>query len=126
MPLYEYQCQACGHRFEVIQKFSDTPPSECPKCGGAVEKLLSSPAIQFKGSGFYLTDYGRGGKSDTAPGQGAQIRVRREGRQSRPRVTRARGGRPTRVRIVGGSTGETSSAKAGDSKPAAPATPKSD
>jgi putative FmdB family regulatory protein len=66
MPLYEYQCEPCGHRFEVIQKFSDAPPV-CPKCGGPVEKQVSSPAIQFKGSGFYLTDYGRGGKSDTAP-----------------------------------------------------------
>lgn len=60
MPLYEYECEACAHRFEVIQKFSDAPISVCPKCGGAVHKLLSSPAIQFKGSGFYLTDYGRG------------------------------------------------------------------
>ena len=60
MPLYEYECEACAHRFEVIQKFSDAPISVCPKCGGAVQKLLSSPAIQFKGSGFYLTDYGRG------------------------------------------------------------------
>lgn len=60
MPLYEYQCDACAHRFEVIQKFSDAPIDVCPKCGGAVQKLLSSPAIQFKGSGFYLTDYGRG------------------------------------------------------------------
>ena len=67
MPLYEYQCESCGHRFEVIQKYSDAPPAGCPKCDGAVEKLVSSPAIQFKGSGFYLTDYGRGGKSDTAP-----------------------------------------------------------
>lgn len=60
MPLYEYECEVCAHRFEVIQKFSDAPISVCPKCGGAVHKLLSSPAIQFKGSGFYLTDYGRG------------------------------------------------------------------
>lgn len=60
MPLYEYQCDACAHRFEVIQKFSDAPVKTCPACGGAVQKLLSSPAIQFKGSGFYLTDYGRG------------------------------------------------------------------
>ncbi len=64
MPLYEYECTACAHRFEVIQKFSDAPIDICPKCGGAVSKLFSSPAIQFKGSGFYLTDYGRGGKSD--------------------------------------------------------------
>lgn len=60
MPLYEYECESCSHRFEVIQKFSDAPISVCPKCGGPVQKLLSSPAIQFKGSGFYLTDYGRG------------------------------------------------------------------
>ncbi len=64
MPLYEYECNACAHRFEVIQKYSDAPIDSCPKCGSAVSKLFSSPAIQFKGSGFYLTDYGRGGKSD--------------------------------------------------------------
>ena len=59
MPLYEYQCRQCGHRFEVIQKFSDAPLSQCEKCGGAVEKLLSVPGLQFKGSGFYITDYAR-------------------------------------------------------------------
>jgi putative FmdB family regulatory protein len=64
MPLYEYQCDACAHRFEVIQKYSDAPVDACPKCGGAVSKLLSSPAIQFKGSGWYITDYARSGKSD--------------------------------------------------------------
>jgi putative FmdB family regulatory protein len=64
MPLYEYQCDACGHRFEVIQKFSDAPLETCDKCGGTVRKLLSSPAIQFKGSGWYITDYARAGKSD--------------------------------------------------------------
>jgi putative FmdB family regulatory protein len=66
MPLYEYQCDACAHRFEVIQKFSDAPIEICPKCGGVVRKLLSSPAIQFKGSGWYITDYARSGKSDSA------------------------------------------------------------
>jgi putative FmdB family regulatory protein len=59
MPLYEYQCDACGHRFEVIQKFSDSPIEVCPKCGGAVHKLISSPAFQFKGSGWYVTDYAK-------------------------------------------------------------------
>ena len=59
MPLYEYECEACGHRFEVIQKFSDAPIERCPKCGGAVHKLQSAPAFQFKGSGWYITDYGR-------------------------------------------------------------------
>jgi putative FmdB family regulatory protein len=66
MPLYEYQCDACAHRFEVIQKFSDSPIDVCPKCGGAVKKLLSSPAIQFKGTGWYITDYARSGKKDSA------------------------------------------------------------
>lgn len=65
MPLYEYQCDACTHRFEVIQKFSDPPIDVCPKCGGVVKKLLSSPAIQFKGSGWYITDYARSGKTET-------------------------------------------------------------
>ncbi len=64
MPLYEYQCDQCSHRFEVIQKYSDAPIDVCPKCGGAVKKLLSSPAIQFKGTGWYITDYARSGKTD--------------------------------------------------------------
>jgi putative FmdB family regulatory protein len=65
MPLYEYQCDACAHRFEVIQKFSDAPIDVCPKCGGAVKKLLSSPAIQFKGTGWYITDYAKSGKTES-------------------------------------------------------------
>ena len=62
MPMYEYECTACGHRFERIQKFSDPPIEECPNCGAhEVQKLLSSPAIQFKGTGWYITDYARKG-----------------------------------------------------------------
>ena len=67
MPLYEYECEACGRRFENIQKYSDPPIEVCRHCGkGPVRKLLSSPAIQFKGTGFYITDYkksGGGGES---------------------------------------------------------------
>ncbi len=63
MPLYEYQCQACGRRLERIRKFSDPPLETCPHCGGKLEKLISSPAIQFKGSGFYINDYARKGES---------------------------------------------------------------
>jgi putative FmdB family regulatory protein len=60
MPLYEYECEAeNGRRFEIIQKFSDEALTVCPACGGPVRKLVSSPAIQFKGSGFYITDYAR-------------------------------------------------------------------
>jgi putative FmdB family regulatory protein len=64
MPLYEYQCDACGHRFEVIQKFSDPPVDKCPKCGSPVRKLQASPAIQFKGSGWYITDYAKKSSRD--------------------------------------------------------------
>ena len=64
MPLYEYQCDACGREFELIRKFSDPPLEKCPHCGGTVRKLFSSPAIQFKGSGFYITDYA---KKDQTP-----------------------------------------------------------
>ena len=59
MPLYEYECTKCQHRFERIQKFSDPPVTECPACGGTVSQLLSAPAIHFKGSGWYVTDYAK-------------------------------------------------------------------
>lgn len=71
MPLYEYECDACAHRFEVIQKYSDPHIEVCPKCRGAVKKLLSSPAIQFKGTGWYITDYARAGKSDSQKDSGS-------------------------------------------------------
>ncbi len=57
MPLYEYKCRKCASVLEVIQKVSDPPLTECLKCGGGLKKVLSAPAIQFKGSGFYITDY---------------------------------------------------------------------
>jgi putative FmdB family regulatory protein len=59
MPLYEYECTKCGHRFEKIQKFSDKPIKKCPECGGRVEQTISAPAVQFKGSGWYVTDYAK-------------------------------------------------------------------
>ena len=71
MPLYEYQCPKCG-RFELIRKFADEPLTECPTCGSPIQKLMSAPAIQFKGTGWYITDYakksgggeGKSGKSE--------------------------------------------------------------
>ncbi len=57
MPLYEYQCVNCSERIEILQRTSDSPYDHCPKCGGEMKKLVSAPAIQFKGSGFYKTDY---------------------------------------------------------------------
>lgn len=57
MPVYEYQCQSCGQRIEKIQKFSDPPLTRCENCGGILDKLLSPPALVFKGTGWYITDY---------------------------------------------------------------------
>ena len=83
MPLYEYACDVCGHRFEVIQKFSDAPLDVCPKCGGAVHKLQSAPAFQFKGSGWYITDYARkdqsGAPKDTAKEPAGESKGKKEG-----------------------------------------------
>jgi putative FmdB family regulatory protein len=65
MPLYEYECFVCNHRFERIQRVADAAVVDCPECGGAVRRLLGAPALQFKGSGWYVTDYGKnnGGRS---------------------------------------------------------------
>jgi putative FmdB family regulatory protein len=74
MPIYEYECRKCKAHIEVFQKVSDKPLGKCRKCGGRLEKLLSAPAIQFKGSGWYVTDYSGKGKaaekaeSESAPG----------------------------------------------------------
>src|ERR1700674_696708 len=75
MPLYEYECDACGHRFEVIQKFSDPPVETCPSCGHKVRKLQSAPAFQFKGTGWYVTDYAKTGNA-------AESKASKEGRQA--------------------------------------------
>jgi len=66
MPLYEYQCKKCGHRFERIQRFSDAMVKKCPECGGKVEQMISAPAVQFKGSGWYVTDYAKKGSGGSA------------------------------------------------------------
>jgi putative FmdB family regulatory protein len=72
MPLYEYECDACGRRFELIQKFSDAHAETCTACGsGPVRRLLSSPAIQFKGTGWYITDYAKKGKTESPSGTDA-------------------------------------------------------
>ena len=95
MPLYEYECDACGHRFEKIQKFSDPPVDTCPKCGGAVHKLMSSPAFQFKGSGFYITDYakkdqGRGPTRRTQIGRQDGEKADEQRQQSKASAEKAR------------------------------------
>ncbi len=79
MPLYEYECNDCAGRFERIQKFSDPIVKICPTCGGPVQKLLSSPAIQFKGTGWYVTDYAKKPTGDRADGDKQESSSGKEG-----------------------------------------------
>ena len=71
MPLYEYQCKSCHSLTERIQKFSDTPLTICPHCGGELEQLISAPSVRFKGSGWYVTDYAKKSSSPPASGNGS-------------------------------------------------------
>ena len=112
MPLYEYQCDACGHRFEVIQKFSDSPIESCEKCNGTVRKLLSSPAIQFKGSGWYITDYARAGKSESKSESGTSGAKSESSSSSGESKTETKGETKT----------ETKSDAKSESKPSTPST----
>ena len=75
MPLYDYRCHKCGETFEVMQKFSDAPLTVHEGCGGGLEKLLSAPALQFKGSGWYVTDYARNGKSGGSNGKSSETKT---------------------------------------------------
>lgn len=111
MPLYEYQCDDCGGRFERIRKFSDPPLDEpCPKCGGPIRKLVSSPAFQFKGSGWYVTDYAKSGspdaKSDSAASGDAKADAKGKDKAS-----------DTKSETKTESTGSSTPAAASSSKP---------
>ena len=80
MPLYEYQCDACGGRIERIRKFSDPPLEDpCPTCGGHLTKMISSPAIQFKGAGWYVNDYAESGSSATGTSKTAKCEAAEKG-----------------------------------------------
>ncbi len=72
MPLYEYLCESCGRSFEAIQRFSEAPLTTCDRCGGTLKKLLSAPAFQFKGSGWYVSDYGRPGGGTKSADEGGK------------------------------------------------------
>ena len=117
LPLYEYQCPKCG-RFELIRKFSDEMLTKCPTCGSDVQKLLSAPAIQFKGTGWYITDYARkdgksgtgdssqapSGKSDGAKSEGGKS----EGGKSES--SKSEGGKSEGAKDSGSSSGEKAAA----------------
>ena len=84
MPIYEYRCKKCHHTFERIQKFSDPHVKKCPECGGAVEQVLSAPAVQFKGSGWYVTDYAKksSGASSSSNGDSGKKETKSESGKS--------------------------------------------
>ena len=84
MPLYEYQCKKCGHRFEKIQKFSDKMIKKCPDCGGPVEQLISAPAVQFKGSGWYVTDYAKKSQAPASSESGTKDSKKEEKPKAEP------------------------------------------
>jgi putative FmdB family regulatory protein len=81
MPLYEYECKKCGHRFEKIQKYSDKMVKKCPECSGQVEQMISAPAVQFKGSGWYVTDYA---KKSSSPGPSGGDSASKDKKDDRP------------------------------------------
>lgn len=76
MPLYEYKCSRCGKVFEVIQKVTDPPLKKCIRCGGAVAKTISAPAIQFRGNGWYITDYAK--KTSAEKEESPKIKEKKE------------------------------------------------
>ncbi len=117
MPIYEYKCQACGKRMEKIQKMSDPPCKKCPSCNGALTKLISSPAIQFKGSGFYLTDYAK----KSSPSEERRAKADRE--PSAPAKTESKSETKTEAKSESRSEKKTET-KASESKPAAKSEPK--
>jgi putative FmdB family regulatory protein len=78
MPLYEYECKKCGHRFEKIQLYSDKMVKKCPECGGQVEQMISAPAVQFKGSGWYVTDYAKKSSSPGASGDSSSNKDKKD------------------------------------------------
>lgn len=93
MPLYEYQCGSCGSVFEVMQKFSDDPLTVHENCGGSVQRLLSAPALQFKGSGWYITDYARGGnKGEGGKAESKPAETKAESKTESPAAKPASGG----------------------------------
>ena len=92
MPIYEYQCTKCREICEVLQKAKDKPPEKCPKCGGHVIKITSSPAIQFKGSGWYITDYAK--KSSAPADSKAEAKAAPDGTKAEAKTAPAEAAKP--------------------------------
>ena len=109
MPLYEYQCPKCG-RFEVIRKFSDPALKKCPTCGKAVQKLASAPAIQFKGAGWYVTDYAKKSSGEAAS----------KGDSGKPESAKTESAKADSSSPAASSDASSSTSEASSAKPAKP------
>jgi len=123
MPLYEYHCDSCGKTIEVIQKFSDEPLTVHKDCGGKLEKLISRSAIQFKGSGWYVTEYGKGGVIPKNPESKNSEAKSDSGGESKPTETKTVETKPTGdggTTTVTTTTTTTSAASPAPSSPAKP------
>jgi putative FmdB family regulatory protein len=94
MPLYEYSCHNCGEKFEVMQKFSDPPVKIHEACGGEVERLVSAPALQFKGSGWYVTDYARNGTAKSSDGSESKSDAKADSKPAAKNETAAPASKP--------------------------------
>ncbi len=112
MPLYEYECKKCGHRFEKIQKFSDRMVKKCPECGGQVEQMISAPAVQFKGSGWYVTDYAKKSSSPGSSGDSSS----KEKKDDKPKSESASKDSSSKESSSKESSSKDSSSKEGSSK----------
>ncbi|MGE3978615.1 MAG: FmdB family zinc ribbon protein [Nitrospira sp.] len=106
MPIYEYQCDSCSYRFEVKQSIKDDPLSTCARCGNAVRRLISSPGIMFKGSGWYVTDYSDKLKPPSSAGgeAGSKTEEKKESAPSAPTTSTASAPAATPAASVGSST----------------------
>ena len=124
MPLYPYRCKECGHRFEKIQKFGAKPEKVCPKCGGALERTLTAPGLNFKGAGWYVNDYAaKGGSSEgsssASESAAAEKKAGSEAKADSGAKTESKSESKTANGGESGSSSSTTSAPAKASKPAA-------
>jgi putative FmdB family regulatory protein len=115
MPLYEYECAKCGERFEEIEKFSDAPLKKHEGCGGKVKRLLSAPAIQFKGSGWYVTDYARSGKADNSKDKKADKKAEADSKSKGDSDSKPKAESKTESKSTGSSDSTSTPAKTADS-----------
>jgi putative FmdB family regulatory protein len=111
MPMYEYRCRNCGERTELLQHLDEPRMTVCPRCGGAVDKMASAPALKFKGSGFYVTDYARGGAADQSKELAAKNSAATSGKNASATSSKSASGSSSK-----GDSGSSSKSDSGSSK----------